>query len=343
MTQPLRIVLCYPTESHHQDRIRSVVTNAGLKLELIDAGQENVDQALQSGAEIFCGHVKTPVAWDRVVGGGTLKWIQSSAAGLDHCLVPPVVESDIIVTSASGVLSHQVAEQTTALLTGLLRSFPVFFHAQLRREYIRKPTRDLRGSRTAILGYGGVGRRVAEVLHPFKTQITAFDLYPFDPEPAAELLHIDEFDALAATFDNVILCLPLTERTHGMFDAAKLAQLKPGVVFINVARGPIVVERDMVAALRSGQISAAGVDVAEIEPLPADSPLWGLPNMIITPHVGGQCATRAADMTDFFCENLRRYLGGEPLLNYVDKRQGFPVRTQQAHQPQREPLAQPVK
>ena len=117
-----------------------------------------------------------------------------------------------------------------------------------------------------------------------------------------------------------------------MIDARRLALLRPGAILINVARGQLVVEADLVAALESGHLGAAGVDVAAEEPLPATSKLWDLPRVIITPHVGGQSARRISDMTNFFCENLRRYQKNEPLQNLVDKRLGFPVRVAKTDQ-----------
>ncbi len=145
----MRIVLCYPVEARHIAQIQAAMPQA----ELVDAGQERIAQELPS-ADIFCGHAKVPVPWDDVVRGGRLRWIQSSAAGMDHCLVPSVVGSTITVTSASGVLADQVAEHTVALLSGLLRSLPVFFRAQQKKEYLRRPTRDLHGKTIGIVGLG---------------------------------------------------------------------------------------------------------------------------------------------------------------------------------------------
>jgi D-3-phosphoglycerate dehydrogenase len=124
--------------------------------------------------------------------------------------------------------------------------------------------------------------------------------------------------------DVLILAAPLTDHTHHMIDARRLRMLPREAVLINVARGPLVVEQDLVEVLNSGHLWGAGVDVTEVEPLPKDSPLWDVPNVIITPHVGGQRASRIDDMTDLFCENLRRYRVGKPLANLVDKRLGFP-------------------
>lgn len=318
----MRIVLCYPVEERHIAQIQAAAPRA----EIVDAGQERVAKEL-AAADIFCGHAKVPVPWDDVVRGGRLQWIQSSAAGLDHCLVPSVVGASIIVTSASGVLADQVAEHTVALLTGLLRSLPVFFRAQQKKEYVRRPTRDLHGKTIGIVGLGGVGRRVAEVLAPFKTRILATDMFPVDKPPHVESLWpADRLDELLPLVDVLILSVPLTDLTRWMIDARRLAMLKPGAVLMNVARGQLVVEEDLVAALESSHLSGAGLDVAAEEPLPPTSRLWDLPNVIITPHVGGQSARRIDDMTNFFCENLRRYQSGESLLNLVDKRMGYPVR-----------------
>jgi D-3-phosphoglycerate dehydrogenase len=266
------------------------------------------------------------VPWDEAVAHGRLRWIQSSAAGLDHCLVPAVVASDITVTSASGVLARQVADQTMALLAGVLRSLPAFFHAQKKREFVRLPTRDLHGARIGLVGLGGNGRLLARVLKAFETTIFATDWFPEQKSPHVdELLPADDVDQLLPRVDILILTAPLTPHTRGMIDARRLALLPPGATLINVARGPLVVERDLVASLVDGHLWGAGVDVTEVEPLPAASPLWDAPNVIITPHVGGQRASRIDDMTDLFCENLRRYRTGQPLINLVDKRLGFPA------------------
>jgi D-3-phosphoglycerate dehydrogenase len=125
--------------------------------------------------------------------------------------------------------------------------------------------------------------------------------------------------------DVLILCVPLTDVTRGMIDAAALSKMKPDSVLVNVARGPVVVEADLAAALESRRLGGAALDVTEVEPLPPSSTLWDMHNVIITPHVGAQSARRADDATELFCRNLRRFLSGEPLLNLVDKRLGFPT------------------
>ena len=316
----MRIVLCYPVEPRHVSEIAAVAPAA----DIVDAGQEHVGAELPT-ADIFCGHPKVPVPWDRVVADGRLKWIQSSAAGLDHCLVPVVVHSPIIVTSASGVLADQVSEHAVGLAIACTRRLPLFLAQQAAREFVRRPTRDLTGATVGIVGLGGVGRRLAEVLAPFRVRILATDWFPVQKPPGVEFLGPPSAlpDVLAAV-DILFLCAPLTAKTRGMIDAAALAQMKPGSILVNVARGPLVDATALTAALESGHIDSAAVDVTPEEPPAADSALWRAPRLIITPHVAGQSGRRIDAMTDFFCDNLTRYLQGKSLRNLVDKRLGFP-------------------
>jgi D-3-phosphoglycerate dehydrogenase len=315
----MRIVLCYPVEDRHYEQIREAAGGA----EVIAASQETIAEEILQ-ADIFCGHAKVPMPWPDVVRQGRLKWIQSSAAGLDHCLVPEVVESDIVVSGASGLFADPVAEQTLALTLGLLRSIPVFFRAQSKREFIRRPTRDLHHATVGIVGFGGNGRRLAEVLAPFKTRILATDIFPWDrPAYVEQLWPAERLDELLAEVDILILCVPLTETTRGMIDARTLARMKPGSLLVNVARGQVVVEADLVQALRSGHLAGTGLDVTEVEPLPRESPLWEMPNVMISPHVGAQSARRIDNTTRRICDNIRRYLSGQPLIDLIDKRLGF--------------------
>ena len=316
----MRIVLCYPVEPRHLRQIAEVAPHA----ELVDASQERVAEELRE-ADIFCGHAKVPVPWDEIVARGRLRWIQSTAAGIDHCLTPSVADSDILVTGASGLFADQVAEQTLALLLGLLRGLPTFFRQQQARQYVRRPTGDLHGATVGIVGFGGNGRRVAEILAAFRTRLLATDMFPErKPNHVQALWEADKFEELLPLVDVLVLCVPLTAKTRGMVNARTLSRMKSGALLINVARGQVVVERDLIEALVSGQLGGVGTDVNEIEPLPPESRLWELPHVIITPHVGAQSARRIDDATDLFCENLGRYLRGEPLWNVVDKELGFP-------------------
>ncbi|MEM9353097.1 MAG: D-2-hydroxyacid dehydrogenase [Planctomycetota bacterium] len=318
----MRIVLCYPVEGRHKRQIQQAAPNA----EIVDAGQERIAEELLD-ADIYCGHAKVPVPWEEVTRRGRLQWIQSSAAGLDHCLVPPVVAAeDIVVSSASGVLAKQVLDHAFALLTGTLRSLPAFFAATQKREFIRRPTRDLYGSTAAVIGLGGNGRLIAKTLRAFDVKVLATDWFPeANRRHADEVLPPEGLDDILPRADAVILAAPLTEHTRGIIDARRLALMKPEAVLVNVARGPLVVEADLVEALQSGRLWGAGLDVTEIEPLPQESPLWEAPRTLITPHVGGQRTSRIDDMTELFCRNIDRFFAKKALINGVNKRLGFPA------------------
>ena len=267
----MRIVLCYPVEPHHIEQIR----RAAAGHEVIDAGQQRIDELLPT-ADIFIGHAKVPVDWDRVLRAGSLKFIQSSAAGLDHCLVPGVIDSEIVVASASGLFAPQVAEQTFALLFGLLRQIKTFVHAEAKREFVRRPTGDLRGKTVGIVGLGGNGREIADRLAPWQCRIIATDYYPTDrPTCVAELRGADQLPWLLSAADIVITTLPLNDQTDGLLNAAMFEQFRAGAILINVARGRVMVESALVEALDRGKISAAGLDVTEVEPLAARQPAMG--------------------------------------------------------------------
>ena len=332
------LVVCFkdtPVEDVHIDRIRAALPGA----DIINVGQKDIAKALLE-ADFFCGHAKVPVDWDKIVQQHRLQWIQSSAAGMDWCLTPAVIESDIAITTASGVLADQVAEHTLSLIFAWMRNLPVFLYEQHDRsapdfrKFLRRPTRDLAGSVIGIVGLGGVGRRIAEVLAPFQTAIVATDLFPFEkPVHINELWGADRLDDLLAQSDIVILALPLNDRTRGLFNAERFRQMKPNSLFVNVARGDIVVTNDLVSVLKEGQIAGAVLDVTAPEPLPPEHPLWDFPNVLITPHVGGQSRRRFDDVVDIFIANMHRRQSGQPMINLLThegRRLGFPIRNEGA-------------
>ena len=198
---------------------------------------------------------------------------------------------------------------------GLLRKLPIFFRAEAKREFIRRPTDDLRGKTVGIVGLGGNGRMIAKVLAPWDVRIIATDYFPTDrPDEVESLWPADELQRLLAESDIVVLALPLNASTLGLFEQKLIAAMRPGSYLINVARGSVVVEQALVDALDNGHLAGAGLDVTEVEPLSAESLLWDNDRVIITPHVGAQSARRVDDTTDLMCINLKRYLVGQTTL-----------------------------
>lgn len=329
------LVVCFRSEPVEERLIRRIA-DAWPEMNIVNTDQRGIARALLD-ADYFCGHAKVPVDWDQIVAAGRLRWIQSSAAGMDWCLVPSVIQSDITVTTAAGVLSDQVAEHGLALILAWHRNLRAFALDQFSkpgnpdwRKFKRKPTEDLTGKTVGIVGFGGVGRRFSKVAAPFAGRLIAVDLFPENkPEWVDTLWPADRLNDLLTESDVVFLSLPLNVETRELFDAERFARFKPGALLANMARGPLVVTDALVESLRSGRLAGAIMDVTAPEPLRPDHPLWDFPNVLITPHVGGQIHSRFDDICDIFCENVRRFKLGEPLINRLSaegKRLGFPLR-----------------
>ncbi len=319
----MRLLLCFPVTD---GQLRQVSRAAG-DWELVSCQPEQLP-GLIGQCDVFCGHARVPVDWQDVVRQGRLGWIQSSAAGLDHCLTPPVRDSNIQVSSCSGLFRDSVAEQTMALLYGLIRSLPVFFRARQARDFRRQPTHDLHGLDIGIAGYGGNGQRIAELLAPLAGTISATDHFAdllADRPDTPRIDHLwpaGDLDQLLRNSQVLISTLPLDDTTRKIFGHREFSALPCGAWFINVGRGGLVDEAALVAALNEGQLAGAGLDVTATEPLPADSPLWDHPQVLLTPHVGAQSAARNQRVTDLLCANLPRFRAGRRLLNLVDKSTG---------------------
>ena len=314
------VVLCYPVTEKDTEKIKSTFHDH----RVIVSNQDSIAEDLKQ-ADIFCGHAKVPVDWSYVARQERLKWIQSSAAGLDHCLTPEVIDSEIVVSGCSALFANQVAEHTFALLFGMLRRLPVFMDAASRREFVRKPTDTMHGKTVGIVGFGGNGRRIAALLKELAGSIIATDLFAdYEIPEYVHCLPADKLDQVFKECDIVIVTLPLNEQTDKLIGKQQFDLMKPGSYFINVARGSVVDQPSLCTALQDGALAYAAVDVVDPEPLPADNLLWELPNALITPHVGAQAENRVPLTTDLFCLNFERFKAGKTLVNQVDKELRMP-------------------
>lgn len=275
-----------------------------------------------SDAEIFFGY-HAPEIFDQA---RLLRWIQTSAAGLDRLLTPTLVQREVLVSNASGVHAPAVVEQAWALTLSLARGLPTFLRQQMKHEWKWASFLDLAQSTAGIIGLGGIGRQYARVAAAFDMRVIAVDLHTRQkPAGIAELWGMDRLHDLLRQSDVVLIAVPYTPETRDLIHAAELACMKPTALLINIARGGIINEPALIDALQSRRIAGAGLDVCEIEPLPADNPLWDAPNLVLSPHCAGLSSHRRRRLAEFFCDNLRRYLRKEPLRNLVDKGRGYPV------------------
>jgi phosphoglycerate dehydrogenase-like enzyme len=258
-----------------------------------------------------------------------LQWIQWPAAGVDRCVQQPVLhERHLLLTNLQRTMGPSMAEHVLAMMLALSRHFDYFFRQQQEAHWTHEEAApqlaDLDGKTVLVVGLGGIGTEVARRAHALGMRVTATRASGRSgPDYVSYVGLPDELLKLAKDADFIVNCAPLTPQTTGIFNGEFFATLKPGAYFISVGRGRSTNTADLIAALSSGRLAGAGLDVVDPEPLPADSPLWHLPNVIITPHVSAQTSVSQEQRNLVLIENLRRYAAGEPMLSVVDIERGY--------------------
>jgi phosphoglycerate dehydrogenase-like enzyme len=273
-----------------------------------------------------------------------LRWVQFHFAGVDHVANHPLMgKKDIQITTLSGAAAPQVAEHVLLMLLALGHKIPELAAFQARAEWPkdrweRFRALELRESTVGIVGYGSIGREVARLLHPLGTRILAAKRDVRHPEdngytppglgdPNGDLFTrlypIQALRSMLKECDFVVVCLPLSPATRGLIGEAELAAMKPSAFLVDVSRGGIVNHAALITALQEKRIAGAALDVFPEEPLPSSSPLWKMPNVIITPHISGISAHYSQRAMELFLENLKRYLSGNLLYNLYDPELGY--------------------
>ena len=254
-----------------------------------------------------------------------VRWIQSTSSGIGpfvqrmgYAHRMPVT----VFTRASGVHAQPLAEFCVMVMLMFRKGLHRVMRDQERRHWERYAGTDLEGKTLVVVGLGGVGREVARVAKAFRMRVIGVDRpgYLFEPDtlPLDEFRPSGELHSVLGQAEHLVLIAPHTPETEGMIGARELALLPRGAVFINIARGALVDEEALVEALRSGHLAGAGLDVFAEEPLPLDSPFWEMPNVLVSPHSASTSDGENRRLTDLFCENLRRFLRGDPLINVLD-------------------------
>lgn len=260
-------------------------------------------------------------AWQRA---SRLQWIHATSAGVDALMIPELVASDIPVTNARGVFDSSIAEYVLGSIIMLAKDFPRSLALQRAREWRHRDTERVAGQRVLVVGAGSIGREIARLCTAVGMRVSGMARSARNNDPDFITLHAAEaLHELLPAFDVVVLAAPLTPATRGMFDARAFSRMSKHARLINIGRGPLVVTDDLVAALQNEEIGAAVLDVFEEEPLPSTSPLWKLPNVIITAHMAGDFIGWREALIEQFIDNFRRWQRGEELHNLVDKRLGF--------------------
>ena len=257
-----------------------------------------------------------------------LRWIHAIASGVDMFMFDEFVNSDVVLTGEKGLVGGHLADTGWGLLLALTRQIHTAIKlgpdAWDHRVEMRRNEIELEGMTMGVLGFGGTGRAIAKRAVAFGMNTLAVDSYPSAPDHGvAEVWGLDRVDDLLAQSDVLAVCLPLTDETDRMFNTKTFAKMKPGSYIMNVTRGEIIDGDALVAALESGQLAGAALDVAPGEPLPADHKLFALPNVAMTPHTAGASQLRAPKNVGRFIRNLTLAQQGEPLEGVVDKQAGY--------------------
>lgn len=274
-------------------------------------------------AEVIIGWPRLPK--DALDAAVSLRWLQTVSAGIDRA--DPEAFQHITMTNASGVAAVAMAEYVIGMILMFAKGFPHLMRRQQAHEWDRTfEGKEVWGSTCGIVGMGAIGGETARRAKALGMRVIATRRSVSErtsDDLADELLPSSDLPYLLAESDYVVVAAPLTPETRQLIGADELRQMKPSAVLINVGRGLIIDEQALIAALRDGTIAGAGLDVTEQEPLPTESPLWGMDNVVITPHISADTPRYADRAADIVCDNLRRYLAGEPLRNIVDVTRGY--------------------
>ncbi|MFN8537150.1 MAG: D-2-hydroxyacid dehydrogenase [Thermomicrobiales bacterium] len=341
-TGPVNLLIATPLGDEFLDRIRAVdprinVINRpdllGTPTYIADhhppanrtPAQEAEFRDLIAQAEIIFD-LDTDTAPHYATLGTNLRWIQTTSAGVGPAIKRfGLDQTDVIVTTSSGVHAGPLAEFVMMSALMFIKNAAYLLAEKQQHSFNRFCAGEMTGKTLAVVGPGRVGSNVARLARAFGMRTTALPRR----DRSAEEIGVDkvyqraELHTMLAEADVVVLIMPHTPETENMIDAAAIAQLKPTAILVNIARGQVIDEDALIDALRNNRIAGAALDVFRKEPLPADSPLWDLPNVIINPHSASTADTEDAKITDLFCENLRYYLDGDynKMRSKLDKQQ----------------------
>lgn len=287
-----------------------------------DAASKQLD-ALLAEAEIIYGF-RLPNNF--IARAPKLKWFQPTSAGVDRFLDDAFRQSSVVMTNVSGMHATPIGEYVLMFMLMFAKRAPSCFQMKQERQWKQFMPAVLRSKTVGIVGLGNIGREVARLAKAFGMRVVATRRSARQSKPVRNvdrLFPLDQLSQLLSESDFVVLSLPLTPESHKIIGEAELRSMKPTAYLINIGRGNLIDEAALINALEKHLIAGAGLDVFATEPLPADSRLWELPNVIFSPHIAGGMEDYIAQANVVFCQNLRRYLSGEKLVNVVDKKKGY--------------------
>lgn len=306
--------------------VETIASNAGEQLDprtlrRVDAAFLSMDLVATSAGP--CPRPDLEAFFDHLRKAENLRWLHVCSAGTDRPVFSELAGRGVRLTTSSGANAPEVSQTALAGFLALARGVPEWLDAQRRHEWVpltdNRPPRDIAGQTAVVVGMGAIGREIARLLHAFRLSVIGVSRSGVPVPGCAEVVTYARIQETLRRADWLFLACPLTRETHGMIDAAGLRLLPQGARIINVARGAVVVESDLVSALRSGRLGGAYLDVFETEPLPVDSPLWDLPGVLISAHRAGLSSGVHGRTLEMFLANLQRWTEGAELRNEVGR------------------------
>jgi len=318
----VKLIVQVPLEARYLERLQQEFPEADFLLcitpDALQAEISNAD-ALIGGASL------TP---DLLKQAPKLRWVAATSAGVENLPIEALAERDILLTNFSGIAAPNIAEHVLAMMLAFARGLRPLFHQQDQHQWPEDdatlPTFELGGQTLGIIGMGEIGQQLARKAHGIGMRVLAIQRHP-DHKPAyvARLLASNDLPELLAESDHVCLCLPLTSATKYTIDRDELDRMKRTAYLYNIGRGGLINQEALVSVLRGGTLAGAGLDVTTPEPLPADSPLWEMPNVLVTGHTAASTPHYWERGIDLLVENVRRFLAGDDLRDAVDIKAGY--------------------
>jgi len=330
--EKVNIILTNPLLEESKKEIMAIDPGAVNLIDITDLSRREYRGDTQAKAELDDILSKADVVYggrlpaNYLQRAPNLKWLQVTSAGVDRYLTPEFKQSHVILTNVSGIHATPIGEFVLAFMLMLAKRIPYAFEMKQKKEWGRYGASVLRGKTVGIVGLGHIGQEVARLSKAFGMNVIATRR---STKTMTRSRYVDMvlpagwLPKLLTQSDYVVITLPLTDETRNLFSAEQFRLMKETAYIINIGRGPIIDEPALICALQEKQIAGAGLDVFSQEPLPATSPLWDLPNVIMTPHVSGGQADYEQAANKIFCENLKRFLAGKRLINVVNKKLGY--------------------
>jgi phosphoglycerate dehydrogenase-like enzyme len=287
-------------------------------------GTEELERAIGGAEALLVWDFRSTELRDAWHRADKLRWVHVAGAGVDAVLFPGLVESAVTVTNSRGVFDRAIAEYVSGLMLLFAKDLHRSLELQRHRKWVHRETEMLAGKKLLVVGAGPIGRMISRQARclGMETSAVARTERPRDAD-FGRVFSSEQLDEALPDADYVVVAAPLTDQTRGMFGAAQFERMKPGARLMNVGRGAIVDEPALVEALREGRIAGAALDVFSEEPLPEHSPLWEMPQVVVSPHMSGDFVGWLEALGELFVENFRRWERGDELLNVVDKEQGY--------------------